>query len=225
MKQESADKRQWDEILGVCLINGREVNCTVDTGAMATIVQQRFVQEDIEKGNVKVEHCTERFVSANGVPVHIARKVECDLQIGANNLKHKIYVSVDIVDECLLGIDVLSICPSSKDFVAGLRRMFENGTGEEKGEGKVVFDSMCGGLSKDSSGKSEGARVASVEREDRGSSAGVAISVLLSLVHLYTWTIEQIRELLTLELSAIEAVSLSDLETTDLAEHEIWVKE
>ena len=92
VKQEVSDKRQWDDILGVCLINGREVNCTVDTGAVATIVQQRFVQEDIEKGNVKIEHCTERFVSANGVPVHIAGKIECDLQIGANSLKNKIYV-------------------------------------------------------------------------------------------------------------------------------------
>ena len=59
-EDEPAHKQHWDEILGVCLINGREVNCTVDTGAVATIVQQRLVQEDIEKGKLKFENCMER---------------------------------------------------------------------------------------------------------------------------------------------------------------------
>jgi hypothetical protein len=133
-EEKKETKPYWDEILGVCLINGKRVNVTVDTGAVVTFVHQRIVQEDLDLGKLIFEPCFERFVSANGVPVHIAGMVEVELQIGSSRLCHKIYISDNIVDDCLLGMDVLSICPSSKKFVEGLRKMFDNGVQNSGGE-------------------------------------------------------------------------------------------
>ena len=100
------------------------MQCTVDTGAVATIVHQRVVKEAIESSQCQMEPNVERFVSANGVPVHIFDKMLCDLQIGPSRMQHKIYVSEDLVSDCLLGMDVLEICPNSRQFILGLRKMF-----------------------------------------------------------------------------------------------------
>ena len=68
------------------------MQCTVDTGAVATIVHQRVVKEAIESSQCQMEPSVERFVSANGVPVHIISKMLCDLQIGPSCMQHRIFV-------------------------------------------------------------------------------------------------------------------------------------
>lgn len=49
------------------------------------------------------------FFSANDLPLHVAGKVEYELQIGSSRMRHTVYMSDNIVDECLLGMDMLAI--------------------------------------------------------------------------------------------------------------------
>ena len=111
------------EINGSCLIDDRLVTFTADTGCTITVVNKAVLEND--KGQIEdLMPCNFSCIIADGQPAAIMGQKRVKLVVGKKACYTDVLVSPNLYKECLLGMDVLSTCPLSKDLISGLKDRF-----------------------------------------------------------------------------------------------------
>nr|CAB3267885.1 zinc finger protein ZF(CCHC)-17 [Phallusia mammillata] len=87
-------------------INGVSVFALVDTGATVSVVSSAVCKR---LTNVKIKSCQSnlRFVGANGSQIQMAGLIDVCFRVAGIRTTASVYVSSDIAEECILGIDFL----------------------------------------------------------------------------------------------------------------------
>ena len=112
------------EIAGQCEINGRIVDCFIDTGATHTTISARVFEEELRSGQMQLHPCKQVLFNASGKKIELAGTVRCEIKIGDSRCTIDAVISSEFMPDCLIGMDVLMQCPSSKDHIIGLKNMF-----------------------------------------------------------------------------------------------------
>ena len=134
-------KKLIDEIGGVCLIDGKEVNFMADTGCTLTVVDKRVLAD--QNGVIaNMEPSPYTCIIADGQPTAIMGQKRVKITVGNNkSTYHNVLISPHLAKDCLLGLDVLESCPLTKDLLQELRTRL-NGTKKDKKSISSIFKNM-----------------------------------------------------------------------------------
>jgi hypothetical protein len=134
-------KKLIDEIGGVCLIDGKEVNFMADTGCTLTVVDKRVIAD--QNGVIaNMEPSPYTCIIADGQPTAIMGQKRVKITVGNNkSTYHNVLISPHLAKDCLLGLDVLESCPLTKDLLQELRTRL-NGTKKDKKSISSIFKNM-----------------------------------------------------------------------------------
>jgi hypothetical protein len=112
-----------NQITGTCIIDGEFVNFLVDTGCPYSILHEKCLRfrGEIRPINIAVE-------AANGSPIDVIGLRTCNIQIGDSIRQTEVIVSSNLCVDLILGMDLLTTHPDSKQFIAGLNDSINQGT-------------------------------------------------------------------------------------------------
>ena len=134
------------EIRGLCNINVRDTNYVLDCGAKVTVIHARCITQDQRPAILKnMVH----VLTANGDLLSILGVLYCRIVIGNTATYGDFYITDDegMIEDCLLGMDVIMNCSLTRDlFETLLDRLEEVHPSEVKVETDVrspIFDSTA----------------------------------------------------------------------------------
>ena len=103
---------------GVCKLNGKLVDCLIDTGSSRSFVNTNIFSST-EVNQLKL--CTETAVTASGQPLPIRGETTCDIDFGSTTQPLDVLAVDNLSEPFILGLDFLFTNESTN---ANVRRIF-----------------------------------------------------------------------------------------------------
>lgn len=116
------------ELRGSCRINGVYCDFLTDTGAQRTIVQKKLIPEEMW---YTILPTTLTMVMAAGAEVPLFGELDCNIELGGTLTQCRILVTDDLNATCLLGMDVLTKCPLTREPIRLLYNAVRSGLSTE----------------------------------------------------------------------------------------------
>ena len=107
------------EMNGTCIVDGVSCAYLIDTGTSRTIIRESMIPMAVRKDIVLLQGSVFTF---DGVLSSINGSKSFSLQIGNTVCNGEFLVSKDLLNDCLLGMDVLTRCPLFKNAIEVLYR-------------------------------------------------------------------------------------------------------
>ena len=117
-KQNGQLRKQ--EITGECELNGFPVSFLADTGSSRTIVNKNVLNfNNNEYGPLR--NFKHNIITADGHRAQIIGVKKCKIRIGYWTTIIDVLISNNLIKNCIIGMDILSICPSTKKSIQNLQ--------------------------------------------------------------------------------------------------------
>ena len=108
------------EITGECELNGFPVSFLADTGSSRTIVNKNVLNlNNNEYGPLR--NFKHNIITAEGHRAQIIGVKKCKIRIGNWTTIIDVLISNNLIKNCIIGMDILSICPSTKKSIQNLQ--------------------------------------------------------------------------------------------------------
>lgn len=107
------------ELRGACKINGLYCDFLTDTGAERTIVHKNLIPENMWNTIIPTFLT---MVVASGVETPLVGELDCNIELGGTLTRCRALVTDKLNATCLLGMDVLTRCPLTKE---PIRQLYE----------------------------------------------------------------------------------------------------
>jgi len=107
-------------ITGYCKFEGVQTQFMFDTGATKTVIDARLLTSD-QLGEIQASPYCVILADGSRIPVLGTRK--CRIQLADWTTEMEVLVTERLHEGCLLGIDFLSECPTTKDLIDQLREV------------------------------------------------------------------------------------------------------
>ena len=115
------------QIAGECEINDKSVMFLADTGSNKTIVNKNVINLNNNKyGTIRAYK--KNIITAEGQRAQIIGIIKCKIRIGNWVYITDVLVSNNLIKSCIIGMDMLSICPHTNNAIKNLQTSIHNCT-------------------------------------------------------------------------------------------------
>ena len=113
------------EILVPCDINGKLIECVVDTGASMSIINKNLIKDSLRNGKTHIKPTNLEVITATGERAGVLGTAKCKVKINNTVCYADFLVAPNMLQDTLLGMDVLATCPATKNHIIALRNAFK----------------------------------------------------------------------------------------------------
>ena len=188
-------------IKGLCSVDGKITPFIVDTGATTSVLPQSLSID------TKLRQFKSKAITASGEEMQITGIRDCEIQLGKSINNTSLLVSPEAQNELLLGLDYLSACEITKPHIDGLRTAIEEASKQFE-----IMDSLK------ELPFTEIVRINEVLEEEITEENYVIVPSALDVELAMN---AELKEIISKELTEIEAQGVWDLTKTNVVEHEI----
>jgi hypothetical protein len=125
INQFKLNKVQYtSSITGHCKLDGKSTNFMFDTGASKTVIDIKLLTNEQRND---IQPSPYHVILADGTRTEVEGIKKCTIQLGNCAIELDVLVTKNLHEGCLLGIDFLSQCPTTKDLIEQLRDVANEG--------------------------------------------------------------------------------------------------
>jgi hypothetical protein len=117
--------KEFDEIRGVCLVNGKRQEFLMDTGAHRTIINPRILNEEEKE---KIRSTNIKMATATGWEGGCVGVWRANIRHGDYTCLMDVLVSEELSENFIIGMDFLRTSTTTKDYIYALKKAIEDGS-------------------------------------------------------------------------------------------------